>query len=168
MSAGDRDSSPFFTFQGPSTYFDDAMEEFEYSRHDTSSHDHLEGSPSLWFTTMRKDPLAATGHDAVAPTDKSDMLLFPEFNDVVLPVLDAEDQHIHPLPPPLPSTVGDSFPMIIVDSASDPLLIIKLNQLQAPILCHFCKDLATMVWNSMFNEPIARQPTNTMCWKFIT
>jgi len=96
------------------------------------------------------------------------MTLFPEFNDAVQVVLDAEDQDAHPLPPPLPSIVGHSFPVIVVDGASDPLLIMELNHLQAPILRHFCKDLTTMVWHSMFHESISQKPTTAMCWKFIT
>jgi len=169
MSAGNRDSSPFFTFQGPSTFFEDAMEEIEYSRAATSSCDRSDSiGPSLWLDAMMHgDPLEVSCHDAAAPTDESDMSLFPDFNDVV-PVLDAEDQDTHPLPPPPPSIVGHSFPIIVVDVASDPLLITELDHLQAPILRHFCKDLATMVWNSMFHEPVSRQPTAAMCWKFIT
>lgn len=90
-----------------------------------------------------------------------------EFNDVVL--LDAGDQPAHSsgLPPP-PPTPSHPFPVIVIDGASDPDLSIQLDHLQAPVLNHFCKDLATMVWNSMFHEPVARQPTSAMCWKFIT
>jgi len=91
MSAGNCDSSPFFTFQGPSTFFEDAMEEIEYSRGATSSCDHSDGiGPLLWLDAMmHSDPLAVTYHDAAAPADEPDMTLFPEFND-------AEDQDAHP------------------------------------------------------------------------
>jgi len=126
------------------------MEEIEYSRGATSSCDHSDGiGPSLWLDAMmHSDPLAVTYHDAAAPADEPDMTLFPEFND-------AEDQDAHPLPPPLPSIVRHSFPIIVVDGASDPLLIMELDHLQALILRHFCKDLATMVWNSMFHEAVS-------------
>ena len=81
--------------------------------------------------------------------------------------LDTENQHAHP-PPLTPSTGGHSFPVIVVDSASDPLLISELNVEQTPILHHYCKDLATTSWSSMFYHPVGRQPTSAMCWKFIT
>ena len=87
---------------------------------------------------------------------------FPNLT-MLYPVPDVEDQHAQP-----PSTTEHSFPVIVVDSAYDPLLMDELKNLKAPILTHFCKDLATMVWNRMFHESIARLPTADTCWILIT
>ena len=87
---------------------------------------------------------------------------------MLYPVCDDEDQHAHLMPPPTPSTARHSFPVIVVDCASDLLLISDLSNLSAPILHHFCKDLGTLTWNTMFHEPVAQLPTSTTCWKLIT
>ena len=94
MFTDDRESSPFFNFQSPPCYFDEAMEDFEYYRNTTMSHVGL-GSPDLlWDNAMCEDPCAP------APTCKSDdALLLPEFSNVI-PAPNSEDHQ----PPPSPRT----------------------------------------------------------------
>ena len=72
---------------------------------------------------------------------------FPNLT-MLYPVPDVEDQHAQP-----PSTTEHSFPVIVVDGTYDPLLMDELKNLKALILTHFCKDLATMVWNWMLSSP---------------
>ena len=92
---------------------------------------------------------------------------FPKFTMLYL-ARDDEGQYTHPLAPPSPSTTGKSFPMIVIDGTSDPLLIKALSHLSAQALNHYCKDLGTLTWNTMFHEPVGRNFTSAACWKLIT
>ena len=91
------------------------------------------------------------------------------FRDLTLlyPVPDAEDQHTQSLSPLTPSITWDSFPEIVIEGASDPLLIKELNSQNTPVMAHYYKALATAVWSSMFQESVAQLPTNSIYWKFI-